>query len=73
MGICLFTASSRADDKLLEETVGFTGTVLFLQTRVPALVIGFVRDGKTAVFGLEKLVMDQTRHPTDTLFSALAH
>jgi D-alanyl-D-alanine-carboxypeptidase/D-alanyl-D-alanine-endopeptidase len=44
-------ASGRADDKLLEETVGFTGAILSLQTKVPALVIGAVRDGKTAVFG----------------------
>ena len=51
MGIYLFGANARADDKLLEETVEFTGTVLFLQSRVPALVIGVVRNGKTAVFG----------------------
>ena len=51
MGVCLFGANARADDKLLEETVEFTGTVLFLQSRVPALVIGGVRNGKTAVFG----------------------
>jgi D-alanyl-D-alanine-carboxypeptidase/D-alanyl-D-alanine-endopeptidase len=51
MGVILFGASARADDKLLEEVVEFTGTVLFLQSRVPALVIGVVRDGKTAVFG----------------------
>ncbi|MEO8630634.1 MAG: D-alanyl-D-alanine-carboxypeptidase/endopeptidase AmpH, partial [Betaproteobacteria bacterium] len=51
MGVILVTASARAEDKLLEETVGFAGTVLFLQTHVPALVIGVVRDGKTAVFG----------------------
>jgi len=44
-------ASARADDKLLEESVGFAGEVLFLQSKVPALVIGVVRDGKTAVFG----------------------
>jgi serine-type D-Ala-D-Ala carboxypeptidase/endopeptidase len=51
IGLVLFAASARADDKLLEETVEFTGTILFLQSRVPALVIGAVRDGKTAVFG----------------------
>jgi D-alanyl-D-alanine-carboxypeptidase/D-alanyl-D-alanine-endopeptidase len=45
-------AGARADDKLLDETVQFTGTLLFLQTRVPALVIGVVRNGKSAVFGL---------------------
>ena len=47
----IFGASARADDKLLEEIVNFTGMVFFLQSRVPALVIGVVRDGKTAVFG----------------------
>jgi serine-type D-Ala-D-Ala carboxypeptidase/endopeptidase len=59
--ICLFTAlaieitffasTSQAGDKLLDETIEFTGTVLFLQSHVPALVIGAVRDGRTAVFG----------------------
>ncbi|ODS01348.1 beta-lactam-binding protein [Methyloceanibacter methanicus] len=38
-------------DPLLEETVEFTGTVLFLQTKVPGLVIGAVRNGETAVYG----------------------
>ena len=47
----IFGASARADDKLLDEIVNFTGMVLFLQSRVPALVIGVVRDGKTAVVG----------------------
>ena len=44
-------SGARADDKLLDETVEFTGNVLFLQSHVPALVIGVVRDGQTAVFG----------------------
>jgi serine-type D-Ala-D-Ala carboxypeptidase/endopeptidase len=51
VGIILFVARARADDRLLEETVEFTGAVLFLQSHVPALIIGVVRDGKTAVFG----------------------
>jgi D-alanyl-D-alanine-carboxypeptidase/D-alanyl-D-alanine-endopeptidase len=51
MGITFFATVSRADAKLLEEIVEFTGTVLFLQNHVPALVIGVVRDGETAVFG----------------------
>jgi D-alanyl-D-alanine-carboxypeptidase/D-alanyl-D-alanine-endopeptidase len=55
MGIFLFSASSRADDRFLEETAEFAGTVLFLQTHVPALVLGVVRDGKTAVFGFGKI------------------
>lgn len=52
IGLALVLATSvRADDKLLAETVGFTGTVLFLQSHVPALVIAAVRNGETAVFG----------------------
>jgi D-alanyl-D-alanine-carboxypeptidase/D-alanyl-D-alanine-endopeptidase len=51
VGVTLVAASARAEDRLLEETVGFTGTVLFVQSHVPALVLGVVRDGKTAVFG----------------------
>jgi D-alanyl-D-alanine-carboxypeptidase/D-alanyl-D-alanine-endopeptidase len=52
LGLVLVLATSvRADDKLLAETVNFTGTVLFLQSRVPALLIGAVRNRETAVFG----------------------
>ena len=49
--VTIFGPCARADDKLLDETVELTGTVLFLQNDVPALVIGAVRDGQTAVFG----------------------
>ncbi len=51
MAAILLGASARANERLLEETVEFTGTVLFLQSRVPALVVGAVRDGKSVVFG----------------------
>jgi D-alanyl-D-alanine-carboxypeptidase/D-alanyl-D-alanine-endopeptidase len=64
MGIVLFAASARADDKLLEETVEFTGTILFLQSHIPALVIGVVRDGKTAVFGFGE-TSDGSSKPPD--------
>lgn len=64
MGPILFGARAWADDKLLEETVEFTGTVLFLQSHVPALVIGVVRDGKTAVFGFGE-TSDGSRRPPD--------
>jgi D-alanyl-D-alanine-carboxypeptidase/D-alanyl-D-alanine-endopeptidase len=49
--LTLLGGSATADDKLLEETVKFTGEVLFLQSKVPALVVGVVRNGKTAVYG----------------------
>ena len=51
VAMLLFGTGARAADKLLDEVVGFTGEVLLLQTRVPALVIGVVRDGKTTVLG----------------------
>ena len=62
--IALCAASAQANDKLLEETVEFTGTVLFLQSHVPALVIGVVRDGKTAVFGFGE-TSDGSSKPPD--------
>lgn len=42
---------ARAGKALLDETVGFLGEVLFLEMKVPALVIGVVRDGETSIHG----------------------
>lgn len=50
-GTLLSSPRARAEDKLLDHIVGFTGTMLFLDARVPALIFGAVRDGQTAVFG----------------------
>jgi serine-type D-Ala-D-Ala carboxypeptidase/endopeptidase len=49
-GMALAT-QTRANDRLLEEALQFTGTVLFLETKVPALMIGAVRNGESAVAG----------------------
>ena len=38
-------------DPLLDETVAFTGQVFFLEHKVPALVIGAVRNGEISVHG----------------------
>ncbi|MGH6735519.1 MAG: serine hydrolase [Methyloceanibacter sp.] len=38
-------------DPLLDEIVEFTGEIFYIDTKVPAVVIGAVRDGETAVFG----------------------
>jgi len=51
---CLFVlASARTAqaDALLDEAVEFTGQVLFLEHKVPALVIGAVRNGETSIHG----------------------
>ncbi len=42
---------AKADQALLEETVEFTGAVLFLSSGVPGLVLGVVQDGETAIAG----------------------
>src|SRR5689334_22173380 len=41
--------AAQAKDKLLDETAGLAGTILFVETKVPALVIGVVRNHETAV------------------------
>ncbi|MGH6749971.1 MAG: serine hydrolase, partial [Methyloceanibacter sp.] len=46
----LWSASARAD-ALLDEMVEFTGQVFILDTKVPAVVIGALRDGEIAVRG----------------------
>ena len=63
-GVVLFGANAQAKDKLLEEAVEFTGQILFLQSHVPALVIGVVRNGETAAFGFGE-TSDGSNKPPD--------
>src|SRR5215475_12140958 len=49
-GVASSVASARAD-ALLDEIVNFTGQVFILDTKVPAVVIGAIRDGQTSVRG----------------------
>jgi D-alanyl-D-alanine-carboxypeptidase/D-alanyl-D-alanine-endopeptidase len=42
---------ARAQDRLLNEVVSLNGALLFMDARVPGLVIGAVRNGQIAVFG----------------------
>jgi serine-type D-Ala-D-Ala carboxypeptidase/endopeptidase len=46
-----FSAIAAAEDRLLQETVEFTGAISFLEHKVPGLVIGAVRNGERAVAG----------------------
>ena len=48
---CPLGTSARAADKLLDEVVEFAGTMLFLQSHAPAMIIGVVRNGETTVSG----------------------
>src|SRR5262245_44754141 len=55
LGLFLYAAAAQAKDKLLDEAVDFTGAMLFLESKVPGLVIGAVRNGETAVAGFGKI------------------
>jgi len=43
--------SAARADALLDEIVSFTGEILYLQSNVPGLVIGAVRNGETTIHG----------------------
>ncbi|MFC5583773.1 D-alanyl-D-alanine-carboxypeptidase/endopeptidase AmpH [Nitratireductor kimnyeongensis] len=60
--------SSFAQDGVLSDAVEFSGQVLYLQTDVPGLVIGAVRNGETAVFGFGETATGNGKTPNgDTL------
>ena len=64
----LGAAHARAEDKLLAETVEFTGTVIYLEAKVPGLVIGVVRNGETVVRGYGEISDGSGKEPDgDTL------
>jgi D-alanyl-D-alanine-carboxypeptidase/D-alanyl-D-alanine-endopeptidase len=59
---------ARAQDPLLEETVNFTGAILYYSLGVPGLIIGAVRNGETVVAGFGRISDDVDRVPDgDTL------
>jgi D-alanyl-D-alanine-carboxypeptidase/D-alanyl-D-alanine-endopeptidase len=60
-GLFVFGSGAQAQSKLLDEAVEFAGAILFREAKVPALVIGVVRDNETAVvgFGKERLGADR--------------
>jgi serine-type D-Ala-D-Ala carboxypeptidase/endopeptidase len=59
----------RASQALLDESVGFAGQILFLSLKVPALVLGVVRDGQTSIQGFGRRADNTNEAPGgDTLF-----
>ena len=55
-------------DKLLEETTELTGTIMYLESKVPGLVIGVIRNGETSVHGFGKIADGGDKEPDgDTL------
>ena len=64
----LGTASARAEDKLLAETVDFTGAFIYLGAKPPAFVIGAIRNGETVVRGFGEIAKGSGKEPDgDTL------
>ncbi|MFC3227904.1 D-alanyl-D-alanine-carboxypeptidase/endopeptidase AmpH [Marinibaculum pumilum] len=53
--LLLAGAPARAADPLLEEAVEFTGAVMYLDFKVPGVVLGVIRNGETAVMGFGEL------------------
>ena len=53
----------QAKDKLLDEAVDFTGTLFFLESKVPGLVLGVVRNGEVSVSGFGKVRPEENRAP----------
>ncbi|EKF20274.1 D-alanyl-D-alanine-carboxypeptidase/endopeptidase AmpH [Nitratireductor pacificus] len=67
-GVVGFAVPAGAADRLLEEAVAFSGSILFLETGVPGLVLGAIRDGETAVAGFGEIADGTGRAPDgDTL------
>jgi D-alanyl-D-alanine-carboxypeptidase/D-alanyl-D-alanine-endopeptidase len=60
---------AQASQALLDESVGFAGQILFLALKVPALVIGVIRDGQTSIQGFGRRADNANEAPGgDTLF-----
>ena len=59
----LGAVGARAEDKLLAETVDFTGTVIFLEAKVPGAIIGAIRNGETVVRGFGEIADGSGKAP----------
>jgi D-alanyl-D-alanine-carboxypeptidase/D-alanyl-D-alanine-endopeptidase len=60
---------AHASQALLDESVGFAGQILFLALKVPALVIGVIRDGQISIQGFGRSADNANEAPGgDTLF-----
>jgi serine-type D-Ala-D-Ala carboxypeptidase/endopeptidase len=60
---------ARAEDKLLNEAVQFTGTLTYLGTKVPGFMMVAVRNGETAIAGFGKIADKSDKAPDgDTMF-----
>ena len=61
--------AARAAETELDEAVDFTGQILFVASKVPALVIGVVQNGRTSIHGFGRRAEGSDAEPDgDTLF-----
>ena len=68
LALAFAAAPVRAQDKLLEETVNFTGAITYLGAKVPGFVFGAVRNGETAFAGFGEIADGTGKAPDgDTL------
>ena len=63
---------ANAEDKLLQEAVGFTGTIAFLSSGAPGLVIAAVRDGETAFAGFGEISRGSGKEPDEHTLMRIA-
>lgn len=63
LALAALLMSSRSQAKVLDEVVEFTGALLFLQSKVPGLVIGAVRNGEVSVAGFGQVSDQEKRKP----------
>jgi D-alanyl-D-alanine-carboxypeptidase/D-alanyl-D-alanine-endopeptidase len=61
--------AARAAETELDEAVNFTGQILFVASKVPALVIGVIQNGRTSIHGFGRRAEGSDAEPDgDTLF-----
>src|ERR1700758_4867416 len=66
--LMLAAMPAHAASPLLDETVDFTGTFMFLGANVPGLVIAVVRNGESVVHGYGETAKGSGKEPSgDTL------
>ena len=63
LGAIVGGAPAYAADKLLEETVDFTGTFIFLEAKIPGAIIGVIRNGETVVKGYGEIADGSGKTP----------
>ena len=71
---CVLAAShvAAAEDRLLEEAVGFTGGIAFLGSGAPGLVIAAVRNGETAFAGFGEIRKGSGQAPDEHTLMRIA-